>query len=81
VCAGKLIKSMSKEQLAVLQAVYHAIEDAGLTLQQLHNTTTGIFVGGYTSFTCSPQAPDEATLRGRLMSTLSDQVRSPFHQI
>lgn len=77
---AKAHKHLKAQQLAVLQAVYHAIEDAGLTLQDLHNTTTGVFVGAYSSFTCSPLAPDESSLRSLLMSAISDQVcaRAPL---
>lgn len=42
------------EQGFVLQAAYAAVEDAGITLRELHNTTTGIFVAGYCTFLVGP---------------------------
>jgi acyl transferase domain-containing protein len=45
---------MQAEQGFVLQAAYEAVEDAGITLQELHNTTTGIFVAGYCTFLVGP---------------------------
>ena len=40
----------------------------------LHRTTTGIFVGSYSSFGLANMAPDETMLKGHLMSSLADQV-------
>lgn len=47
------MRNIQVEQLCVLQSAYEAIEDAGITLNELHNTTTGIFVAGYTTFLVS----------------------------
>lgn len=44
------MRNMQVEQMWVLQCAYEAIEDAGIPLHELHNTNTGIFVAGYTTF-------------------------------
>lgn len=54
---GKVTRNMQIEQCCVLQAAYEAVEDSGITLQQLHNTTTGVFVAGYCTFLVSRHLP------------------------
>jgi acyl transferase domain-containing protein len=40
---------MQVDQLLLLEAAYRAVEDAGLTLEQLHSTATGVFAAAYTN--------------------------------
>lgn len=44
---------MQIEQLLLLEAAFRAVEDAGITLEQLHSTATGVFAAAYTSFLVS----------------------------
>jgi len=70
----KLARSMDIRQLGILQSVWHALEDAGLPAERLYRTRTGIFAAGYVQVEHAQEAPDETTLRGSLMSSLSDHV-------
>ncbi|BBM86385.1 type I polyketide synthase [Candidatus Uabimicrobium amorphum] len=38
---------LDPQQRILLEVAYEAVEDAGITLQQLQQTTTGVFVGGF----------------------------------
>jgi acyl transferase domain-containing protein len=51
------LRNINADQLCVLQCAYQAVEDAGITLSELHGTTTGVFVAGYTPFMVSGLAP------------------------
>ena len=70
----KLARNMDIRQVGILQSVWHALEDAGLSGERLYRTRTGIFAAGYVHSVHSVDAPDETTLRGCLMSSLSDHV-------
>jgi hypothetical protein len=52
-CQVKLVKNMQVEQLCLLEAAYRAVEDAGIPLEQLRSTATGIFAAAYTPFMVS----------------------------
>ena len=49
-------------------------EDAGISLQEIHRTRTGVFAAAYTPFLPADDAPDETFLRGTIMSSIADQV-------
>jgi acyl transferase domain-containing protein len=49
----KLVRNMQVEQLCLLEAAYRAVEDAGIPIEQLRNTATGIFAAAYTPFLVS----------------------------
>jgi len=70
----KLARNMDIRQVGILQSVWHALEDAGLSAERLYRTRTGIFAAGYVQVGHCVEAPDETTLRGSLMSSLSDHV-------
>lgn len=53
-CSVKLVKNMQVEQLCLLEAAYRAVEDAGIPIEQLRSTATGIFAAAYTPFFVSP---------------------------
>lgn len=70
----KLARNMDIRQVGILQSVWHALEDAGLSAERLYRTRTGIFAAGYVQVAHCVEAPDETKLRGSLMSSLSDHV-------
>jgi polyketide synthase PksL len=74
----KLKKFSSPTNVFMLQAVWDALEDAGLTAQQIHGTRTGTFVACYLPILPLCSAPDETALRGQLMSSMSDQINYFF---
>ena len=67
-------KFMSMLQLVALEAVWKALEKCGIPLARLHKTRTGVFVAGYQIFGGFESYPDETSLRGGLMSGLSDRI-------
>ena len=70
----KLARHMDIRQVGILQSVWQALEDAGITGERIYRTRTGVFASGYVQIENADEAPDEATLRGKLMSSLSDHV-------
>jgi acyl transferase domain-containing protein len=47
------------------QAVWRAMEDAGLRAEDLHRSQTGVFVGAYDTMRDYQEAPDETNIRYR----------------
>jgi polyketide synthase 13 len=70
----KLKKFSNPGNVFMLQAVWEALEDAGITAQEIYGTRTGCFVADYLPILPLPSAPDETALRGQLMSSMSDQI-------
>lgn len=59
----KLARVLNCRQLAVLHSVWEAIEDAGLTAQDLYRTRTGVWVASFVWQHPLSEAPDECDLR------------------
>jgi acyl transferase domain-containing protein len=50
-------------QHACLESVWRAIEDAGIKVEDLYRSKTGIFVGAYTTLVDHEEAPDDTNIR------------------
>ncbi|KAJ5392474.1 hypothetical protein N7509_007964 [Penicillium cosmopolitanum] len=47
--SGKEAQAMDPQQRLLLEVVYEAVEDAGITLDELSGSRTGVFVGSFTN--------------------------------
>jgi acyl transferase domain-containing protein len=54
---------MGTLQQVCLESVWRAIEDAGMKVEDLYRSRTGVFVGAYAAFTDHEEAPDDTNLR------------------
>lgn len=50
-------------QAMCLESVWRAVEDAGLRVEDLHRSRTGVFVGAYELLGNHTEAPDETNIR------------------
>jgi acyl transferase domain-containing protein/NAD(P)-dependent dehydrogenase (short-subunit alcohol dehydrogenase family)/acyl carrier protein len=78
-------EGMDPQQRYVLQVAYEAIEDAGLSLQNLKGSNTGVFVGGFTldyKLTQLNQQnihlADSSTATGCTMAILANRLSHAF---
>ena len=67
-------KFMSWFQILALRIVWRGLEASGIPVSLLHKTRTGVFVAGYNRTGDLKSYPDETSLRGNLMSSLSDRI-------
>ena len=78
-------EGMDPQQRYVLQVAYEAIEDAGLSLQNLKGSNTGVFVGGFTLDNKLTQLhqnnlhlTDASTATGTTMAILANRLSHAF---
>lgn len=65
---------MSTVQFMALQSAWRGLENSGVPISLLHKTKTGVFVAGYEKFGGFKSYPDETSLRGGIMSGVSDRI-------
>ena len=67
-------KFMSEQQMLALHFVWRGLEASGIPISLLHKTSTGVFVAASQRLGDLTSYPDETSLRGGLMSSISDRV-------
>lgn len=67
-------KFISVIQLIALRSVWGGLENSGVPISLLHKTKTGVFVAAYEMFGGFQSYPDETSLRGGIMSGISDRI-------
>jgi acyl transferase domain-containing protein len=54
---------MGTLQQVCLESVWRAIEDAGMKVEDLYRSRTGVFVGAYSTLLDHDEAPDDTNIR------------------